>query len=442
MKILQHLTVSLGVLVVSCMCLVPASGVAASPSSDEATALSEKIAQSFDARQVSALIAAATGRGEAKAADVATQMQLLQRAMNLDDVVAVALLRIVGQQEVRPDQVIKDLAQAAALCHAVTSDLAAMNPDAADEQQIVASAQAAMNTGRFGDAEAQIKRLEELEVAAADQPTKAGAPYTSDHRFAAAQARTLLGKIALMQLQYSKATEDFQLARQRLAVAASPGLTTPEPLPVIARAVDAAPEARDGNANAAARPGAQPPVRDATPPLPRLGSDPLQPVTVSPQRTNPDALSPAGGHDGMPVAAAPVIAAMVAAPTVTSPALHELSKSTPLPAATETAAKPPRSARSLSADVLELLLRRGDALLALGDLAAARLLYERAAEAGDARGATGVGKTYDPQILSQLGARGIQPDPALAAAWYQKALALGDASAAARLRLLGQVSGQ
>jgi TPR repeat protein len=88
--------------------------------------------------------------------------------------------------------------------------------------------------------------------------------------------------------------------------------------------------------------------------------------------------------------------------------------------------------------MLQLLLRRGDAMLALGDLSLARLLYARAASAGDARGAIGVAKTYDPSVLSQIGARGIKADSATAAVWYRKALELGDASAAARLRLLDQ----
>jgi TPR repeat protein len=52
----------------------------------------------------------------------------------------------------------------------------------------------------------------------------------------------------------------------------------------------------------------------------------------------------------------------------------------------------------------------------------------------------GAGKTYDPQFLSQMGARGIRPDAAIAADWYRKAFALGDASAAGRLKLLSQAS--
>jgi TPR repeat protein len=107
-----------------------------------------------------------------------------------------------------------------------------------------------------------------------------------------------------------------------------------------------------------------------------------------------------------------------------------------LPRATNPVAEMPPAAHVLPTDTLELILRRGDDLLALGDLAAARLLYERAAAAGDARGAIGMAKTYDPRVLAQLGARGIQPDPDVAASWYRKALSLGDTSAAARLRML------
>jgi len=125
---------------------------------------------------------------------------------------------------------------------------------------------------------------------------------------------------------------------------------------------------------------------------------------------------------------APVVTAMVV-PTQPLPR--------PAPPIGDVVAKP-AAARPLDAGMLDLLLKRGDAMLALGDLAAARLLYERAAAAGDARGALGVGRTYDPKVLVQIGARGIQADPDRAAAWYHKALDLGDTTAAVQLRQLGR----
>jgi TPR repeat protein len=80
-----------------------------------------------------------------------------------------------------------------------------------------------------------------------------------------------------------------------------------------------------------------------------------------------------------------------------------------------------------------LLISRGQAMLELRDISAARLLFERAAELGSAQGATEAGKTYDPDFLRSVQARGIIASPAQAAAWYRKAAALGDTEAANRL---------
>lgn len=87
---------------------------------------------------------------------------------------------------------------------------------------------------------------------------------------------------------------------------------------------------------------------------------------------------------------------------------------------------------------IAILLQRGDALLATGDVAAARLFYGRAAEHGDAAGALGVARTYDPLFLAQAGYRTARGDAAQATTWYRRAIAAGSADAAAPLeRLLG-----
>ena len=73
-------------------------------------------------------------------------------------------------------------------------------------------------------------------------------------------------------------------------------------------------------------------------------------------------------------------------------------------------------------------------MLALHDIGSARLLYERAAKAGNSRAATGVGKTDDPNYLRMEGAVGLQPNRSEAIAWYQKAAALGDSEEEGLLR--------
>lgn len=85
---------------------------------------------------------------------------------------------------------------------------------------------------------------------------------------------------------------------------------------------------------------------------------------------------------------------------------------------------------------IELLVGRGEALLGLGDIASARLYFERAADADDARAALLVGKTFDPTFLERLGARGLSGDPAKAAAWYRRARDLGASEADRHLRSL------
>jgi TPR repeat protein len=79
---------------------------------------------------------------------------------------------------------------------------------------------------------------------------------------------------------------------------------------------------------------------------------------------------------------------------------------------------------------------RGDEMLAIKDISAARKFYEYAANIGSARAATGLARTYDLAFLTQLGVVGVRPDPLLAATWYQRAAALGDPDAKARLYTL------
>jgi hypothetical protein len=81
-------------------------------------------------------------------------------------------------------------------------------------------------------------------------------------------------------------------------------------------------------------------------------------------------------------------------------------------------------------------LRRGDDLIASGDLAAARLVLRRAADAGDARAAMTLAETYDPAILEKLGVHGVVPDLAMARGWYEKAKKFGATEATQRLELL------
>jgi hypothetical protein len=95
----------------------------------------------------------------------------------------------------------------------------------------------------------------------------------------------------------------------------------------------------------------------------------------------------------------------------------------------------PAASAQLTADVYA---KRGDDMLAIKDISAARKFFEYAANAGSARAAAALARTLDPAFITQLGAVGLKPDPTLAAAWYRKAASLGDRDAEARLHALSK----
>jgi hypothetical protein len=97
-------------------------------------------------------------------------------------------------------------------------------------------------------------------------------------------------------------------------------------------------------------------------------------------------------------------------------------------------AAPP--ARRLGADELVTLMTRAKSLLAAGDIASARLLLERAADAQEPSAALMLAQTYDPAVLGTQDIRNITPDPAQARIWYQRAAQLGSPDAQRRLSQL------
>ncbi|WP_249734552.1 hypothetical protein [Bradyrhizobium sp. sGM-13] len=141
-----------------------------------------------------------------------------------------------------------------------------------------------------------------------------------------------------------------------------------------------------------------------------------------------------------PVAAPPVAAPapVVAAPVAVAPA------AAPPPPVAMAAAAPPMPAvrqqaevvRSLDPKEIAALIKRGQDLLAAGDVQSARLVLMRGAEAQDARAALLVGSTYDPARLRQMGADGPLADVAQARIWYQRAKEWGEPDAQRRLDAL------
>jgi hypothetical protein len=87
-------------------------------------------------------------------------------------------------------------------------------------------------------------------------------------------------------------------------------------------------------------------------------------------------------------------------------------------------------------DEIAVLVKRGREFVATGDLAAARLMLRRAAEASDADAALALAATYDPAVLRELRVYGFAADVGAARMWYEKAKELGSPEARRRLEML------
>lgn len=92
--------------------------------------------------------------------------------------------------------------------------------------------------------------------------------------------------------------------------------------------------------------------------------------------------------------------------------------------------------RTLEPDEIKLLLKQGEQFASAGDLASARVVLQRAAQAGDATAALALGATYDPVVHARIGAVGFSADVEQARSWYQKAESLGSTEATRRLQAL------
>ena len=85
------------------------------------------------------------------------------------------------------------------------------------------------------------------------------------------------------------------------------------------------------------------------------------------------------------------------------------------------------------------LMARAMRLLGEGDIAAARLLFECLADLEQGDAAYGLGRTFDPQALAELGARGMGADRT-ALNWYEYASETRSSMATERLKILASLS--
>ena len=106
--------------------------------------------------------------------------------------------------------------------------------------------------------------------------------------------------------------------------------------------------------------------------------------------------------------------------------------------ATEQQLAAPVAAEAQGSPEATRLIARANALLGQGDIGAARIVLERAAEMGSAQASFMLAQTYDPVILSAWGTFGTRGEATKAREFYAKAQAGGIQEAKDRLDALGQ----
>jgi hypothetical protein len=89
------------------------------------------------------------------------------------------------------------------------------------------------------------------------------------------------------------------------------------------------------------------------------------------------------------------------------------------------AAEQPAATEAQGSPEATRLIARASALLGQGNIGAARIVLERAADMGSARASFMLAETYDPSILSAWGTYGTRGEATKARELYAKALAGG-----------------
>ena len=102
------------------------------------------------------------------------------------------------------------------------------------------------------------------------------------------------------------------------------------------------------------------------------------------------------------------------------------------------ATEPPKAVEAQGNAEATRLIARASALLGQGNIGAARIVLERAAESGNAQASFMLAETYDPVILSAWGTHGTRGEAAKARELYAKAHAGGIQEAKDRLDALRQ----
>ncbi|WP_262271123.1 hypothetical protein [Microvirga yunnanensis] len=261
------------------------------------------------------------------------------------------------------------------------------------------------------------KKLRDLQ-AASDERIAAEARRTAELEKALAWARTRSDMLTQELLDTAEALDTLQEPRR------------PSATPVVFRL---------------AATGTEPPLALAPPAVPPLALPaPEAPVQAPPAPPSPPAAEsrPSWAEAGRVLLDVTSAVSPKQPPAVVVAALPDGIEPLPLgaaaapPAKAQSPATGPGATAAAPANPDERLILRAEELFHKGDVSGARLLLERALDGANPRAAFVLAETFDPNVLTRLGALGIRGDAARARELYARARAMGVAQAGERLEAL------
>ena len=145
-------------------------------------------------------------------------------------------------------------------------------------------------------------------------------------------------------------------------------------------------------------------------------------IVAQPNRAEPQSAQP---DTAVPHLAQPIAETELPRPDASGQEMVQAEPAGPEAAQSDNAehdtVEPDRAEARLAPEQITALLNRGDGFLSMADIEAARLLYERAAGAGNSEAAIRLGATFDPGFLTRAGLRNIPGDVSAAQYWYRRA---------------------
>jgi tetratricopeptide (TPR) repeat protein len=193
---------------------VAAQTITNSPINIGATPAEQQALVAIFSQQI-AVTSEARAKAEARAAELGTQLGFTQGAV-------ISFFRIVGERDVPPEQIATKLGEIAAKHRALMDRWSVLDTADPATGALAAEAKAAIDAGRYDEADAMLVRARDQEIAAARQAEQLAhdAQQAAERRWLrAAEADGKRGDLAMTRLRYVEAAQHYAAAATSVPIA-------------------------------------------------------------------------------------------------------------------------------------------------------------------------------------------------------------------------------